>query len=355
MPSWDTLLVNTICVSGDSFFFLVLYNKWNKSSSLVNVFTFGSVHCHVGVLISLMSSQVARRRMRRSESTSWRTSPWISGTALSGCATAILWVPPQKFFSRRRVIVDIRASTNGTFGLFDPQGRLKPAYIEELSGKLKQFSGFLGDRKWFAGDKVCVCVCCMNSVVAVYWCVFSFFFPFLPTDHFCGLHYVRAVGPAQDVSFFLPGWLCQSQRSHEQIWGECMQLMQTWKMSVSDHVLFVSGSACVLNAQELVSRLCYFRLWKKLLPTWSPTDSSRLLSTTRWPNGETKKSNCQIASSSGSSQTSLLWNISFKSNFLHQKNKSTFAFWRWEETLFLLKALKFCLTLILCDAYKKHN
>lgn len=204
----------------------------------------------------------------------------------------------RSFFSRRRVIVDIRASTNGTFGLFDPQGRLKSAYIEELSGKLKQFSGFLGDRKWFAGDKVCVCVCVLHefSCCTVYRCVFSFFSPPLPTDHICGLHYVRAVGPAQDVSFFLPGWFCQSQRPPEQIWGECMQLMQTWKMSVSDHVLFVSGSACVLNAQELVSRLCYFRLWKKLLPTWSPTDSSRPLSTTRWPNGETKKSNCQIAS-----------------------------------------------------------
>lgn len=257
MPSWDTLLVNTICVSGDSFFFLVLYNKSNKSSSLVNIFTFRSVLCRVGVLISLMSSQVVRRRMRRSESTSWRTSPWISGTALSGCATAILWV-----FSRRRVIVDIRASTNGTFGLFDPQGRLKPAYIEELSGKLKQFSVFLGDRKWFAGDKVCVCVCVLHefSCCTVYRCVFSSFFSPLPTDHVCGLHHVRAVGPAQDVSFFLPGWFWQSQRPHEQIWGECMQLMQTmfclsqvlpvcWMHKNLSYVCVISGSGknCCLH------------------------------------------------------------------------------------------------------------
>lgn len=34
------------------------------------------------------------------------------------------------------------------------QDKLKPGYLEELPDKLKQFSDFLGDRKWFAGDKV---------------------------------------------------------------------------------------------------------------------------------------------------------------------------------------------------------
>lgn len=34
------------------------------------------------------------------------------------------------------------------------QDRLKPGYLQELPGKLKQFADFLGDRKWFAGDKV---------------------------------------------------------------------------------------------------------------------------------------------------------------------------------------------------------
>ncbi|XP_017695522.1 PREDICTED: glutathione S-transferase Mu 3-like [Lepidothrix coronata] len=32
--------------------------------------------------------------------------------------------------------------------------KLKPGYLEQLPGKLKLFSNFLGDRKWFAGDKL---------------------------------------------------------------------------------------------------------------------------------------------------------------------------------------------------------
>lgn len=35
-----------------------------------------------------------------------------------------------------------------------PQEKLKPGYLEQLPGKLKLFSNFLGDRKWFAGQKV---------------------------------------------------------------------------------------------------------------------------------------------------------------------------------------------------------
>nr|XP_020473748.1 glutathione S-transferase Mu 3-like [Monopterus albus] len=32
--------------------------------------------------------------------------------------------------------------------------KIKPGYLEKLPGTLKQFSDFLGDRKWFAGDKI---------------------------------------------------------------------------------------------------------------------------------------------------------------------------------------------------------
>nr|XP_032636879.1 glutathione S-transferase Mu 1-like isoform X2 [Chelonoidis abingdonii] len=32
--------------------------------------------------------------------------------------------------------------------------KLKPEYLEQLPGKLKLFSQFLGDRKWFAGEKI---------------------------------------------------------------------------------------------------------------------------------------------------------------------------------------------------------
>uniref|UniRef100_A0A8C4U2J9 glutathione transferase n=1 Tax=Falco tinnunculus TaxID=100819 RepID=A0A8C4U2J9_FALTI len=34
------------------------------------------------------------------------------------------------------------------------QEKLKPGYLEQLPGKLKLFSNFLGDRKWFAGEKL---------------------------------------------------------------------------------------------------------------------------------------------------------------------------------------------------------
>ncbi|XP_068161445.1 glutathione S-transferase Mu 3-like [Antennarius striatus] len=37
------------------------------------------------------------------------------------------------------------------YGDFD---KIKPSYLEALPGVLKQFSDFLGDRKWFAGDKI---------------------------------------------------------------------------------------------------------------------------------------------------------------------------------------------------------
>jgi len=32
--------------------------------------------------------------------------------------------------------------------------KMKPGYLATLTGKLQQFSDFLGDRKWFAGDKI---------------------------------------------------------------------------------------------------------------------------------------------------------------------------------------------------------
>lgn len=34
------------------------------------------------------------------------------------------------------------------------QDEMKPDYLKTLPNTLKQFSDFLGDRKWFAGDKV---------------------------------------------------------------------------------------------------------------------------------------------------------------------------------------------------------
>lgn len=34
------------------------------------------------------------------------------------------------------------------------QEKLKPAYLEQLPGKLRELSRFLGSRAWFAGEKV---------------------------------------------------------------------------------------------------------------------------------------------------------------------------------------------------------
>ncbi|TNN82939.1 Glutathione S-transferase Mu 3 [Liparis tanakae] len=35
----------------------------------------------------------------------------------------------------------------------DEKDNLKPGYLQKLPGLLKQFSNYLGVRKWFAGDK----------------------------------------------------------------------------------------------------------------------------------------------------------------------------------------------------------
>lgn len=56
-------------------------------------------------------------------------------------------------------LISMRLTNNGTIGLFDFQDGLKPGYLQDLPGKLKQFSDFLGGRKWFAGDNVRIRVC----------------------------------------------------------------------------------------------------------------------------------------------------------------------------------------------------
>lgn len=38
--------------------------------------------------------------------------------------------------------------------LFKTQDKMKPGYLKSLPEVLKQFSDFLGDRDWFAGEKV---------------------------------------------------------------------------------------------------------------------------------------------------------------------------------------------------------
>ncbi|XP_062835841.1 glutathione S-transferase Mu 4-like [Anolis carolinensis] len=45
-------------------------------------------------------------------------------------------------------------SVKEKLGLDFPNEKLKPELIEQLPGKLKLFSQFLGDRNWFAGNKI---------------------------------------------------------------------------------------------------------------------------------------------------------------------------------------------------------
>lgn len=50
--------------------------------------------------------------------------------------------------------------------MFYCQDALKPGYLKNLPVVLKQFSDFLGEGKWFAGDKVLF-------IVVVYCCIIS--------------------------------------------------------------------------------------------------------------------------------------------------------------------------------------
>ncbi|KAK2851302.1 hypothetical protein Q5P01_007578 [Channa striata] len=65
-----------------------------------------------------------------------------------------------KYFVTEKVRVDIMENQamdfrNGFVMMcYTDFDKMKPGYIEKLPGILKQFSHFLGNRKWFAGDKI---------------------------------------------------------------------------------------------------------------------------------------------------------------------------------------------------------
>lgn len=90
---WDTLPVNTSCVS-----FLLLIHclcKYILQKSWVDRLP-SMFFIHIALseclVFILKLNQVARPRTRRSELTCLRTRPWISETALWWCATLILYV-----------------------------------------------------------------------------------------------------------------------------------------------------------------------------------------------------------------------------------------------------------------------
>lgn len=91
------------------------------------------------------------------------------------------------------------------------QDKLKPAYVKKLPEVLRQFSAFLGDNKWFAGDKVervqlfrlHIHVSGFNGGLDPQSPLFMSLYVLL-ADHLCGLHHVRVAGSAQNVPAFLP-------------------------------------------------------------------------------------------------------------------------------------------------------
>uniref|UniRef100_A0A8C3F5E4 glutathione transferase n=1 Tax=Chrysemys picta bellii TaxID=8478 RepID=A0A8C3F5E4_CHRPI len=51
-------------------------------------------------------------------------------------------------------VLKLCTSVSENFPSSSLQEKLKPGYLEQLPGKLKLFSQFLGKRKWFAGEKI---------------------------------------------------------------------------------------------------------------------------------------------------------------------------------------------------------
>ncbi|XP_035426524.1 glutathione S-transferase Mu 1-like isoform X1 [Cygnus atratus] len=95
--------------------------------------------------------------------------------------------------------------------------KLKLGYLEQLPGKLKLFSNFLGDRKWFAGDKVRPGSGAGGGVptLPLTVCVP----PPPPAAHFRGLPHVRRAGAEQHLRAQVPGALQEPQGLHGPLWG----------------------------------------------------------------------------------------------------------------------------------------
>nr|XP_008175792.2 glutathione S-transferase Mu 3-like [Chrysemys picta bellii] len=60
----------------------------------------------------------------------------------------------EKAYSRKILQAVVAHAVSENFPSSSLQEKLKPGYLEQLPGKLKLFSQFLGKRKWFAGEKI---------------------------------------------------------------------------------------------------------------------------------------------------------------------------------------------------------
>lgn len=173
MPSWDTLLANATCVSGLSLF-LVLFHDSNKNLLHRLIFLYPDLF-----RVALVSQKVWCRLR-------WQDGGWEGPSRHLG--EPVHWLQERLcqvvlhrlceflsrsfFFFEDDVLSFISVQPLIRFVFQDGQ---KQGYINDLPGKLKQFSDFLGDKKWFAGDNVCMRVLHKFNRCPIYHWLFSFF------------------------------------------------------------------------------------------------------------------------------------------------------------------------------------
>lgn len=111
---------------------------------------------------------------------------------------------------------------------FPSQEKLKPQYLEQLPGQLKQFSLFLGKYSWFAGEKVGRRERERIPVSAELHTPDHL--TLLLLAHLCGLSDLWCLRPEPYVWAQVPGWVPKSEGFHVPLWGDapCPFLLQTF-------------------------------------------------------------------------------------------------------------------------------
>lgn len=101
-----------------------------------------------------------------------------------------------------------------------PQEKLKPRYLEQLPGQLKQFSLFLGKYSWFAGEKVeerkgrgsFSVSAGINELPRPDDLI-------VPVAHLCGFPHLWCLRSEPYVWAQVPGWISESEGFHVPLWG----------------------------------------------------------------------------------------------------------------------------------------
>lgn len=101
------------------------------------------------------------------------------------------------------------------------QETLKPQYLEQLPGQLKQFSLFLGKFSWFAGEKVGrkerekmpFYLPSVNELSRTDHLIVSL-------AHFCGFPHLWCLGSEPYVWAQVPGWISKLEGFHVPFWGD---------------------------------------------------------------------------------------------------------------------------------------